>query len=127
MPDMASAAGGPGAAPQSAPFGTPNATGPSPNLGYEAAGLQRLGSIVKQLEELIPLLGATNDAGKACLDALNKLVKFVPPGSVTPASERNQIEQMMMRNTQNNQQMQALRAAPMGQPAAAPPQMPKVA
>lgn len=103
-PETPAAAGG-----SQPPFGTANATGPSPNRGYEAAGLQRLGSVVKQLEELIPLLGAATDPGKACLDALNKLVKFVPPGSVTPATERNNIEQRMMNNTQANQQMMALR------------------
>lgn len=117
-----------GAAPQSAPFGTSNATTPSPNLGYEAAGLQKLGSIVKQLEDLIPLFGVTTEAGQAVMDTLKKLVKFVPPGSVTPASERNNIEQRMMTNTANNQQIQALRQAmTQGQSPAPPPAMPKVA
>ncbi len=95
--------------PAQPPFGTANATGPTPNRGYEAAGLQRLGLVVKALEELIPMFGAASEPGKACLDALNKLVKFVPAGSVTPASERANIENMAMKNTQQNQQMQALR------------------
>lgn len=94
--------------PQSAPFGSSPATGPTPNKGFEAAGLQRLGAVVKQLEELIPMFGAASDPGKACLDALNKLVKLVPAGSVTPASQKNNIEQMAMRNVRDNQQMQAL-------------------
>ncbi len=94
--------------PQQAPFGTTPATGPSPNRGYEAAGLQRLGSVVKQLEELVPMFGAASAPGKAVLDALNKLVKLVPAGSVTPAAQKNNIEQMAMRNTRDNQQMQAL-------------------
>lgn len=92
-----------------APFGTTSATGPTPNRGLEAAGLQRLGLVVKQLEEMVPLFGASSDVGKAVLDALNKLIKHVPSGSVTPASQRNQIEQMAMRNVQSNQQMQAVR------------------
>lgn len=99
------------------PFGTSPATGPTPNKGYEAAGLQRLGSVIKQLEELIPMFGAASDPGKACLDALNKLVKWVPAGSVTPASQKNNIEQMSMKNTQNNAQMQAI-AQQRQQPAA---------
>lgn len=94
--------------PQSAPFGTTPATGPTPNRGFEAAGLQRLGSVVKQLEELIPMMGASSEHGREVLKALNILVKLVPPGSVTPASQRNNIEQMAMRNTRDNQQMQAL-------------------
>ena len=55
------------------------------------------------------MAGAASDIGKACLDALNKLVKFVPAGSVTPAAQKNNIEQMAMRNAQQNQQMQALK------------------
>lgn len=108
--------GAPGGAPAApAPFGgTGGATAPTANLGYEAAGLQKLGSIVKQLEDLIPMFGSHTEAGAAVLDTLKKLVKFVPPGSITPASEKNQIEQMMMKNVANNQQVQALKQAQMG-------------
>jgi hypothetical protein len=94
--------------PQQAPFGTTPATGPTPNRGFEAAGLQRLGSVVKQLEELVPMVGAASEHGREVLKALNILVKLVPPGSVNPASQRANIEQMAMRNTKDNQQMQAL-------------------
>lgn len=130
MPDPAQVAP-PGGSAQP-PFGTTSATQPTPNRGFEAAALQRLGSVVKQLEELIPLAGAATDVGKACLEALTKLVKLVPAGSVTPASEKNGLEAMSMRNTQNNQQMQALqaqKAQPPGGGAApgAPPMQPKVA
>ena len=55
------------------------------------------------------MAGATSEIGKACLDALNKLVKYVPAGSVSPAAQKNNIEQMAMKNTQQNQQMQALK------------------
>lgn len=111
------------------PFGQTGATSPTPNLGYEAAGLQKLGAIVKQLEDLIPLFGATTEAGMAVMDTLKKLVKFVPPGSVTPAAEKNMLEQAMMKNIQNNQQVQAIRGAqmPPGAMAPPPPAMPKVA
>jgi len=60
------------------------------------------------------MAGATTDIGKACLDALNKLVKYVPAGSVNPAAQKNNIEQMAMKNTQQNAQMQALKAQRMG-------------
>ncbi len=72
------------------------------------------------------MAGAASDIGKACLEALNKLVKFVPAGSVSPAGEKNNIEQMAMRNAQQNQQMQALKQQQAGagqQPAQQPPQM----
>lgn len=115
----------PGAAPQQqqTPFGQSPATGPTPNKGFEAAAAQRLGLIIKQLEEIIPMAGATTDIGKACLDALNKLVKYVPAGSVNPAAQKNNIEQMAMKNTQQNAQMQALKAQRMqGGQGGQPPQ-----
>jgi len=116
--------------PQQSPSGVSPATGPTPNKGYEAAAAQRLGLVIKQLEELIPMAGATTDIGKACLDALNKLVKFVPAGSVSPAAAKNNIEQMAMKNAQQNQQMQALKQQQGGQQQPAqqmPGMMPKAA
>jgi len=113
--------------PPQPPFGSSSATGPTQNKGYEAAAAQRLGLVIKQLEELIPLAGAASDIGKACLDALNKLVKFVPAGSVSPAAEKNNIEQMAMRNAQSNQQMQALKQMQAQPQPQQPAQMPKAA
>lgn len=110
MPTSASV---PGQSPKPAggqpPFGVSSATSPTPNKGLEAAGLQKLGLVVKQLEEMVPMFGAASEPGKAVLKALSDLVKLVPSGAVTPASERNNIEQMASRNTQQNQQMQALK------------------
>ena len=65
---------------------------------------------MKQLEGMLPELGASSDAGKAVLDCLNKLVKFVPAGSVTPAAQKNSIEAMQRNAAQNNSQMQSLQA-----------------
>lgn len=98
----------PGGASQQPPFGSTPATGPTPNRGYEAAGLQRLGLVVKQLEELIPMFGAGSEPGKKVLKALQTLVDLVPSGSVSPAAQKNNIERMAMQNAQANQQMQAL-------------------
>lgn len=106
-------------------MGMSPATGPTPNKGYEAAGLQQLGMVVKQLERLIPLLGASSEPGAAALKALNSLAKHVPAGSVTPAAERNMAEQTMMKATQNNQQMQALKQGGTG--GTPPPQAPGMA
>lgn len=108
MPEQAPGAGSAPPA-QSPPMGVSSVTQPTPNKGYEAAGLQRLGLVVKQLGDLIPMLGVTSEPGMAVLEALRKLTKFVPSGSVNPAQERNQLESQMAQNTRNNQQMQALR------------------
>lgn len=89
-------------------MGSTSAVGSTPNKGYEAAGLQKLGVLVKQMERMLPELGATSEAGQAVLKALNSLVKFVPSGSVTPAAQKNSIEEQQRSMAQNNQQMQAL-------------------
>ena len=99
----------PGGQPAQPPFGQTPATGATPNKGYEAAGLQKLGVVVKQLEGLIAELGATSEPGQAVLKALNSLVKFVPAGSVTPAAQKNSIEAQQRSMAQNNQQMMALK------------------
>ncbi len=114
----ASAPGQPPA--KQAPFGSSPATGPTPNRGYEAAAAQKLGLVLKQLGELIPLAGATSEMGMAIMDMIKKGSKYVPQGSVTPAAEKNQIDNMAMQNTKNNAQMQAIMAQKQqGQPAAA--------
>ena len=104
QPNPASPPGG-----QPAPMGASPMTGPTPNAGYKAAGLQKLGSALKQLEQLVPLFGATSEEGQAVMKALSSLGKFVPPGSVTPASESANMAQAQMKATQMNQQMQALK------------------
>ena len=113
--------------PQQQPAGVSQATGPTPNKGYEAAAAQRLGLVIKQLEELVSLAGATSEVGQAALKMLNIGVKLVPAGSVTPASAKNGIENMAMKNAQQNQQMQALKAQQAGGAQQQPAQMPKAA
>jgi hypothetical protein len=107
MPIPAPAA--PGGQPAQPPFGATQATGSTPNKGYEAAGLQKLGVVVKQLERMLPELGASSEAGQAVLKALTSLTKFVPAGSVTPAAQKNSIEAQQRNLAQNNQQMAALK------------------
>jgi hypothetical protein len=60
------------------------------------------------MEGALPELGASSDAGKALLDCMSKLAKFVPSGSVTPAAQKNSIEAQQRQAAQSNQQMQAL-------------------
>jgi len=45
---------------------------------------------------------------------IKKLAKFVPPGTMTPAANRNQLEATAMKQGQNNQQMQQLKAMKAG-------------
>lgn len=118
MPAPAPAA--PGGQPAQPPFGATQATGSTPNKGYEAAGLQKLGVVVKQLEAMLPELGASSEAGQAVLKALTSLTKFVPAGSVTPAAQKNSIEAQQRAMAQNNQQMQALQQRPGGAPGGQP-------
>jgi hypothetical protein len=103
-----------------APFGSTPAVSPTPNRGHEAAGLQKLGSALQSLTDALPLLSASSEPGQAILDMIKKLAKFVPPGTMTPAANRNQLEATAMKQGQNNQQMQALKAMQMkgggGQP-----------
>jgi hypothetical protein len=69
-----------------------------------------LGLVLKQLGELIPMAGATSEMGMAIMDMIKKGSRYVPEGSVSPAAEKNQIDNMAMKNTQNNAQMQAIMA-----------------
>jgi hypothetical protein len=92
-----------------APIGSSPITGPTPNKGFEAAALQRAGVIVKQLMDLLNMTGPTSDLGKDILKVLGIINKHVPSGSVTPAAEKSQLQNMAMKNTQSNQQMQALK------------------
>lgn len=96
-------------APQQPPFGQTPVTGPTPNKGFEAAALKRVGLVVKQLTETLQLAGATSDVGKDILKAINMLVKHVPSGAVTPADEKASLERMQMQNTQNGQMQQQMK------------------
>ncbi len=93
---------------QTPPMGVSPATGPTPNKGYEQAAMQRIGLVIKQLTEILPMAGATSDVGKTILDVLSKLAKHVPPGANSQASERNAIDQMAKKNVQASQTNKAL-------------------
>ena len=81
--------------------------------------MQKLGAALQSLQDALPLLGANSEPGQALLDAIKKLAKFVPPGTMTPAANRNQLESTAMKQGQNNQAMQQLKAMQGGgQPAA---------
>ena len=84
--------------------------------------MQRVGVVIRQLEQIVPLAGATSDLGKAVLKALNDLAKLIPPGTVTPVAERNTLDQLQMKNQQNQAMAQQMReGAGGGQAPGAPP------
>lgn len=126
----APSASGAGPAPsdgKQAPFGNSSATQPTPNNGMEAAALQKVGVLIKMTQDVMQLVGAGSETGKELLKALNILVKLSPSGNVSNASERNMLENSLMRNTQNGQQQQMLKAQaqkPPGAPGQPPAQAP---
>jgi hypothetical protein len=100
-------------------MGSTPATGPTPNKGYEAAAMQRVGVLVKQMTDILPMVGATSDLGQALMKSITALAKHVPPGSNSNAAEKNSIEKMAIQNQQNGAMQQQLK-----QPAAPPPSTP---
>lgn len=113
-----------GMAAKPAPMGASPATGPTPNKGFEAAAQQKLAMVVSQLEQILPQVGAGSEPGQAVMKAIQGLAKFVPAGTMSPASQKNSLEQMQMKAVQQNAQMQALKAASAGgggPPGGAPP------
>lgn len=90
-------------------MGASSATGPTPNKGYEAAAMQRVGVVLTQLAESLPLAGPTTDLGKAISKAIDALAKVVPAGSVSPMAQRNTIDKMQQQNMQQQQTMQQLK------------------
>ena len=94
--------------------------------------MQRVGVLVKQMAEILPMIGPTSDLGQALMKAMTGLSKHVPPGSNSNAAEKNSIEKMAIQNQQNGAMMQQMKPQAPGQQQAPPsmpqqPQMPKAA
>jgi len=108
-------------------MGVSSVSGPAPNKGYEAAVIQRMGGMINQMQEMIPMVGATSELGLILMDTLKKFAKHVPPGAASPASEKNDLQRRMMQNAQNSQMVNQMRGGmgqqqpPQGQ--GGPPQM----
>ena len=97
-------------------MGSSAATQPTPNKGFQMAGLQRLAVAVKVLQSAVPFLEISSDEGKAVMDALKKLGALVPPGAVSPAGEQNEMQNMQMRAMQQSQDAQKMRQQMAGPP-----------
>ena len=89
--------------------------------------MQKIAMATKLLGDALAEAGATSEVGQKLLDVLKKVSALAPPGSSTPASEKNNIEQMAMKQAQQNRQMQMLRQQQMGQGAGGPPAQPAAA
>ena len=116
-----------GAAPATGqpPFGSSPATGPTQNAGYTAAGAKQLGVLIDGMVMVLQLVGANSEPGQALLDAIKKLGRFVPPGSVTPADKMSVLQQLMIKAQQSGQQMKTMQAGGQpGQGGGAAPQQP---
>lgn len=125
----------PSPSPGQPPVGSSPATSPVPNKGLEAAGLAKLGLVVRQLEQLVPLLGVGTEAGKDVIKALTSLSKHVQPGAVSPGAEQTGLQNMLMKLRQQGPQLAQMRqqmsggGKPGGEGggAGAPPPMPQAA
>jgi hypothetical protein len=133
IPAPASPTSSPGSpASPGGPVGVSPVTQSTPNRGLEMAGMQGLGTVLKQLEMLVPRLGATSEAGADVLKCIKMLSKHARPGSVSPAGERNELMQQMQRMQRGMQQMPkpggpAPGGAPQGAPSPAPAPQPQAA
>lgn len=104
---------GAGTLPGQPPFGSSPVQMPTPDRGNQAAALAKVSTAVRILELALPELGATSEAGKAVLTAVNSLAKHIPPGSINPGVENSSMMQMMSQQKQEQPMISALRA--MGQ------------
>lgn len=82
---------------------------PTANKGMEAGAMQKLALAVKLLGDAFVQAGATSELGQGIMKHLSGLAKLVPAGASSPAGERNGIENMAMKNAQQNQMMQQMR------------------
>jgi len=98
------------------PFGSSPATGPTQNAGQTAAGLQIVGMLINGISKAIPMVGAASEVGRVLVEFLPKLTKLVPAGSVTPAAEKNAMDQMRLQAAQAGPQMAAMRQSAAAQP-----------
>ena len=96
-------------------MGTTSATTPTANRGGEAAAMQVLGNVAQLLTHALTQAGATSELGGKILDLLKSVSKLAPPGSSSPAGQKNVMDQAQMRNAQQNQMAQQMRQRMMQQ------------
>lgn len=103
---------------------------PAPNRGLEAAALAKLAVYVQGMSVLLAVLPAGSDVARDVREAINKIAKHVPPGSVSQGLQVTEAQKNLMQQRQMGPQIAAMRGAqtgpmPPGGPGAAgaaPPQ-----
>ena len=70
-----------------------------------------IGLATQILAQAVPLLGVSSEPAQDILDAIKKLSKHVPPGSVSDADKKNQLQSMLLKQ-QQQAPLQAAAAAP---------------
>jgi len=98
-----------------APLGSTGATTPTANRGGEAAAIQAVSAAAQILTHALTQAGATSEIGGKLLDILKSLNKIAPPGASSPAGQKNVMDQAQLRNAQQNQMAQQMRAQMMKQ------------
>ena len=100
------------------PTGSSPATGPTQNVWYKSAGMAKLALVVKGLEAILPMFGASSEPGQDILESIKRLSKHIPPGSVSQTAQNNTAQQMALKQ-QQMAPMMAAQQATRPQPAAA--------
>ena len=114
-----------GASPAMPPPGG-QATGPNPastpvpNRGLEAAAMARLAVYVQGMSTMLAVLPAGSEIARDVREAINKVAKHVPPGSVSEGVKMTEAQRNLMQQRQNMPQIAAMRAAQAGGGAAQP-------
>lgn len=129
MAQPAGAGGGAAGQPAQAPMGVSSVTGPTPNKGFEAQAVQRLGGIASLLHETLPMVGYNSELGKAIGNLLDKIVKLLPSGNQDQQAQKNMWQSQMQKQAQQAQMAQSLKQPPQQAPGQTPggPPMPKMA
>ena len=71
--------------------------------------MQVMGNVAQLLTHALTQAGATSELGGKILDLLQKVNKIAPPGSSSPAGQKNVMDQAQLRNAQQNQMAQQMR------------------
>jgi hypothetical protein len=89
--------------------GSTPATTPTQNKGFDAAAIQTAGAALRLLEMAAQKAGAQSELGIMLYKFIPKLAEMIPPGAVSPAGQKNELENQQLRNAQQGQQVQQLR------------------
>lgn len=90
-------------------MGGTTATSPTPNAGLQAAAMQRLQIAIGIVAEVVQMSGVGSDLGQIGLDFIKKAGKHIPPGSVSPQAELNELQKRQIEASQQAAAVQRMR------------------